>query len=219
MSNTNNGNRYVVDMDGIPYEFGRDIDKLLNKYKNLRWALYHKYAGILAHDFEREELREYIDEQFIKLVKEYDIHSNVDFPGYIKAKLTLRVQNSYIKKNEKYKRNEMLGKKDYTVESLTEAINSDFEDSELLSYVFDDIKFTTLQSELLKELLLNEDREDDAHVISQVANNLDIKRKDVAKELTELKDYVRFKLNAYHEYNRRVELNTGRVYTENNVWE
>lgn len=219
MRNINNGNRYVLDTDGIPYEFGRDLDKLLNQYKNLRWSLYHRYAGILDHDFEREELREYIDEQFIKLVKEYDIHSNVDFPGYIKAKLTLRVQNSYIKKNEKYKRNEMLGKKDYTVESLTESFNTDFEDSELLRYVFDDIEFTTLQSELLKELLVNEEREDDAYVISQVSSKLDIKRKEVAKELTELKDYIRFKINAYHEQNRRIEINSGRVYTENNVWE
>ncbi|MGI4630682.1 hypothetical protein ACR2YW_28040, partial [Klebsiella pneumoniae] len=97
MKKANNGNRYVIDIDGIPVDFERDLDSLLNRYKNLRWSLYHRYAGILSNDFERQELREYIDEQFIKLVKEYNIRSKVDFPGYIKAKLTLRVQNSYVK--------------------------------------------------------------------------------------------------------------------------
>src|SRR5699024_11500089 len=101
--------------------FERELDSLLNRYKKLRWSLYHKYAGILSNDFERQELREYIDEQFIKLVKEYNIRSKVDFPGYIKAKLTLRVQNSYVKKNEKYKRTEIIGKKDYTVEEIGRA--------------------------------------------------------------------------------------------------
>src|SRR5699024_11352639 len=91
---------------------------------------------------------EYIDEQFIKLVKEYNIRSKVDFPGYIKAKLTLRVQNSYVKKNEKYKRTEIIGKKDYTVEALTEDLNEDFEDSKIMCYVFDDIEFTEIQSEI-----------------------------------------------------------------------
>ncbi|MGI4657271.1 hypothetical protein ACR2XU_28105, partial [Klebsiella pneumoniae] len=66
MKKANNGNRYVIDIDGIPVDFERDLDSLLNRYKNLRWSLYHRYAGILSNDFERQELREYIDEQFIK---------------------------------------------------------------------------------------------------------------------------------------------------------
>ncbi|BAO47178.1 RNA polymerase sigma factor [Staphylococcus phage phiSA12] len=219
MKKANNGNRYVIDIDGIPVDFERDLDSLLNRYKNLRWSLYHRYAGILSNDFERQELREYIDEQFIKLVKEYNIRSKVDFPGYIKAKLTLRVQNSYVKKNEKYKRTEIIGKKDYTVESLTEDLNEDFEDNQIMSYVFDDIEFTEVQSELLKELLINPEREDDAFIVSQVAEKFDMKRKEVASELTELRDYVRFKINAYHEYYVKKELNNHRVNTENHIWE
>lgn len=215
----NNGNRYVIDSDGIPIDFERDIDKLLNKYKNLRWSLYHKYAGILSNEAEREDLREYIDEQFIKLVKEYDIHSKVDFPGYIKAKLTLRVRNSYIKKNKKYKSTELIGKKESTVESLTEALTTGIEESELIRYVFDDVEFTELQSILLKELLMNEDMEDEKYIVNKVSEYTQIKRKDVAKELSELKDYVKFKINAYHEHNRHIDSNTHRVYTENNVWE
>lgn len=214
-----NGTRYIIDVDGIPIDFERDIDKLLEKYKNFRWSLYHKYAGILSNDAEREELREYIDEQFIKLVKEYDIHSKVDFPGYIKAKLTLRVRNSYIKKTQKYKNTEMIGKTDYTVESLTESINTGLEESELFSYVFDDVEFTELQSELLKELLVNNAMADDTYIVSQVAEKFQVKRAEVVKELTELRDYVRFKVNAYHEYTRHIDSNTHRVHTENNVWE
>jgi len=214
-----NGTRYIIDTDGIPIDFERDIDKLLEKYKNLRWALYHKYAGILSNDAEREELREYIDEQFIKLVKEYDIRSKVDFPGYIKAKLTLRVRNSYIKKNQKYKNTELIGKNDYTVETLTESLSTGVEESELFSYVFDGVEFTELQSELLKRLLDNNIEGDDTYIVSQIAEQFQVRRAEVVRELTELRDYVRFKINAYHEYNNRASIDNHKVHTENNVWE
>ena len=125
----------------------------------------------------------------------------------------------HAKKNEKYKRTEIIGKKDYTVESLTEDLNEDFEDNQIMSYVFDDIEFTEVQSELLKELLINPEREDDAFIVSQVAEKFDMKRKEVASELTELRDYVRFKINAYHEYYAKKELNNHRVNTENHIWE
>ena len=219
MKKASNGNRYVIDVDGIPVDFERDLDSLLKKYTNLRWSLYHRYAGFLSNDFERQELREYIDEQFIKLVKEYNIRSKVDFPGYIKAKLTLRVQNSYVKKNEKYKRTEIIGKKDYTVESLTKDLNEDLEDNQIINYIFEGIEFTEIQSELLKELLTNLEREDDVFIVSQVAEKFGVERKEVANELTELKDYVRFKINAYHEYYAKKELDNHRVNTENHIWE
>ncbi|AFO70667.1 hypothetical protein SPJ221_151 [Staphylococcus phage vB_SauH_SPJ2] len=219
MKKVNNGNRYIIDLDGIPTDFGRDLDMLLKRYKNLRWSLFHRYSRGMSHDFEKQELREYIDEQFIKLVKEYDIQSKVDFPGYIKTKLTLRVQNSYVKKNNKYKRTELVGKTDYTVESLTQELNVGLEENELLNYVFDDTQFTEVQSELLKELLINTDKEDNAFIVSTVANRLEVERSEVARELTELKDYVKFKINAYHEQNAKRYIKDNKVDKQNHMWE
>src|SRR5690606_39735877 len=60
-------------------------------------ALPISYAGSFADDATRRELRSYIDEQFVKLVKEYDINNPVDFPGYIDKKLKLRVKQTFIK--------------------------------------------------------------------------------------------------------------------------
>ena len=215
----NNGNRYIIDTDGIPHEFERDIDKLLYKYSNLRWSLYHRYSGALSNEAEREELKEYIDEQFIKLVKEYNIHSKVDFPGYIKAKLTLRVRNSFVKKTNRYKSHELISKQEDTVESLAESFSTDFEDSDVINYVFDGIEFTELQSILLKELLTNKEQQEDSAIISQIAKDLMLSHQEVAKELTELKDFIRYKISAYHKYNKKPELNTNRINTENHVWE
>ncbi|AEW47160.1 putative sigma factor [Bacillus phage BCP78] len=92
-----NGNRFSVNTEESTGVFLRDVDKLLHQYKNLRNSIYNQYKTYLADPVSRDELKSYIDEQFIRLVKEYDIGSDVDFPGYIKIKLTYRVKNSYIK--------------------------------------------------------------------------------------------------------------------------
>lgn len=92
-----NGNRFSVNTEESTGVFLRDVDKLLHQYKNLRNSIYNQYKTYLADPISRDELKSYIDEQFIRLVKEYDIGSDVDFPGYIKIKLTYRVKNSYIK--------------------------------------------------------------------------------------------------------------------------
>ena len=215
----NNGNRYITDLDGVNNDFGRDIDKLLTKFKNLRWSLYHRYSGSLRNDVEREELKEYIDEQFIKLVKEYDIHSKVNFPGYIKTKLTLRVQNSYIKKEDKYRRIEMLGKKEGTIEALIETSDgTSIQDNELVNFVFDGVEFTEIQSELLKELITNTERSEDSYIISKVANTLGVERSEVVSELTEVRDYVRFKVKNYYSTTKNY-MPKGRVNTDNDIWD
>ncbi|QEG13711.1 putative RNA polymerase sigma factor [Bacillus phage vB_BspM_MarvelLand] len=92
-----NGNRFSVNTEESTGVFLRDVDKLLHQYKNLRNSIYNQYKSYLADPISRDELKSYIDEQFIRLVKEYDIGSDVDFPGYIKIKLNYRVKNSYIK--------------------------------------------------------------------------------------------------------------------------
>lgn len=210
-------NRYVVDPSMSELE--RDIDTLLYKYQNLRWSLYHRYAGVLSNDAERQELQEYIDEQFIKLVKEYNIRSGVDFPGYIKSKLTLRVRNSYVKKNKKYKRTELLGNKDNTVEMLSEELVSGVNESDVISYVFEGVEFNDIQKLLLHHLIKENGYSEDQAIIRTVAQEIDIPRKEVSQELDELRTYIKFKIDAYHENFTKNLTESGKVNTENTKWE
>lgn len=209
-------NRYVVDPTITDLE--RDVDTLLEKYKNLRWALYHRYARALSNGAERQELQEYIDEQFIKLVKEYNIRSGVDFPGYIKSKLTLRVRNSYVKKNKKYKKTELLGNKDNTVEMLSEQLVSGVNESDVISYVFEGVDFNDTQK-LLLHYLLDDGFYEDSSIIRLVSEELAVQRKDVSKELEELRTYIKFKIDAYHENFTKNLMEHGKVNTENTTWE
>lgn len=101
----------------------RDINRLFKKYTRLRYSLYGKYkngfsfipsksainsyasknhAEIEFPDiYRQQELKEYIDEQTIRLILEYDPNGAVDFPGYVYSKLSKRVRGSYM---ESYKR-------------------------------------------------------------------------------------------------------------------
>ena len=85
----------------------RDVEKLLKQYSHLINSIYHQEASRFTYNTEggrvgdkikQDDLKSYIVYQFITLVKEYDPHSGVDFPYYIKQKLTLRTRHSYIKK-------------------------------------------------------------------------------------------------------------------------
>ena len=87
----------------------RDPEVLLEDYEKLRYKIYkqelprfayldEQTCKVVYNQAEADDLQSYIDYQFIKLVKEYDPTSGVDFPGYIKSKLPLRVKHSYIKR-------------------------------------------------------------------------------------------------------------------------
>lgn len=87
----------------------RDTEKLYKQYSRLRYKLLRQerirfaykdpITGKMVYDKAKvDDLKSYIDYQFVKLVKEYDPNSAVDFPAYIKSKLTLRTRHSYIKR-------------------------------------------------------------------------------------------------------------------------
>lgn len=215
----NNGNRYVIDTEGLSHELDRDIDKLMHNYKNLRYALYYRFANQMDSYVKKEELLEYINEQFIKLVKEYNIHSEVDFPYYIKSKLTMRVRNSYVKKNRDRDSNVVFGNDDDTLETIIESSDSDLYMNDLVSYLFDGVDFTEVESELLHEIFTNDENVDDPIIVSTVASRMEVPRKDVTRTLTELKDFIRFKLHAHESNNKDIDIVKGRVNTENNTWE
>lgn len=100
--------------------YARDADRLYEEYTNLRMSLYNKYQGNFRNQETKNELMSYIDEQFVKLVKEYDINSPVDFPGYVKTKLTARVAYSFVRGKHRDNNREVIMREEGTLQQLLE---------------------------------------------------------------------------------------------------
>lgn len=79
------------------YEFTRDVDRLWVQFEPLRKSVYRKLAPSVPSIADREDLISFINEQFVKLVKEYDPTSGVDFPGYISKMLLVRSKGLYVR--------------------------------------------------------------------------------------------------------------------------
>lgn len=106
--------------------FVKDQEQLLYQYDNLIRSLGKRYSKWCKTKEDRENLYSYIKDAFISLVTEYDPLSGVDFPGYIKGKLALRVYNSYLTSERDYMyRNAPLRAKDYSVSDLLGSRDSD----------------------------------------------------------------------------------------------
>lgn len=137
--------------------FIRDVDKLFHQYRNLRMSVYNTYKGYLSADpVTQDELRSYIDEQFIRLVKEYDIGSDVDFPGYIKIKLHSRVKNSFIKSVFRDKQRVFVTKNSFDVSNLIEQNPCNDEELDyyvVLEYAIGGFNLTHIEKEVLYYLL------------------------------------------------------------------
>lgn len=151
-----NGNRFVVNTNEATGVFLRDVDKLMHQYRNLRLSIYNSFKEYLPDPTSQAELMSYIDEQFVRLVKEYDINGPVDFPGYIKTKLMYRVKHSYIKGEYRDRQRIFVPKNDFDVSNLIE--RSPVKDEELdyyevLEYTLRDVKLTPLEKEILHYLL------------------------------------------------------------------
>jgi hypothetical protein len=151
-----NGNRYFFNTEEMTGVFHRDVDKLMFQYRNLRLSVYNQYKDYLPDPISQSELRSYIDEQFIRLVKEYDINGPVDFPGYIKTKLNYRTKHSFIKGAYRDRQRVFVPKNEFDVTNLIE--QNPFRDEELdyyetLEYALNDMDFSTLEKEILFYIL------------------------------------------------------------------
>lgn len=216
----NNGNRYVIDTDGVGGVFQRDIDKLYHQFANLRHSIYQQHAWKFDSDIKREELKEYIDEQFVILTKEYSVNSPVDFPGYIKKKLTLRVGRSYVQNKLAKDRDEFLGSKDNTVELLAESSTEGITDSELYDYVIKEGNFNDIQYAILDKLLNTNFRYEDSRIVTIVSNEFKLTRDEVKEEFDELYEYVKFRCSKFYELSKDRNLKVeGRVVTQNTDWD
>lgn len=88
--------------ENLDVTFVKDPEQLLYQYDNLIRSLGSRYSKWCKSKEDRENLYSYIKDAFISLVTEYDPLSGVDFPGYIKSKLSLRVYNSYLTSERDY---------------------------------------------------------------------------------------------------------------------
>ncbi|AYJ75225.1 putative RNA polymerase sigma factor 1 [Bacillus phage BSP36] len=151
-----NGNRFMVNTSETRGVFLRDVDKLMHQYRNLRLSVFNQYKDALPDPVSQDELRSYIDEQFVRLVKEYDINGPVDFPGYIKTKLTYRVKHSYIKGEYRDRHRVFVTRNDFDVSNLIEKtplIDEELDYYEVLEYALHDVKLTELEKEILFYIL------------------------------------------------------------------
>ena len=98
-------------------KYPRDLSTMYKQYRHLREHIgkkeyerfiYHYANHTVVDKAKIDDLDSYINYEFIKLVQEYDPTSPVDFPGYIKSKLTLRTKHSYLKSYFKHMYRESL---------------------------------------------------------------------------------------------------------------
>lgn len=147
-----NGNRYLVNTNEATGVFLRDVDKLMHQYRNLRMSVYNQFKEYMPDPISQSELRSYIDEQFVRLVKEYDINGPVDFPGYIKTKLTYRVKHSYIKGEYRDRQRVFVPRNEFDVSNLIErnpVRDEELDYYEALEYALNNVKLTELEKEIL----------------------------------------------------------------------
>lgn len=194
-----NGNRYVVNTNEHTGVFLRDVDKLLHQYTNLRLSIYNQYKNYLPDPVSQSELKSYIDEQFVRLVKEYDINGPVDFPGYIKKKLTYRVKHSYIKGSYRDRQRVFVPKNEFDISNLmdkTPMMDEELDYYEALEYALSDVKLDELEKEVLF-LMLQE--MSDAEIERNIRKKFEVHKrrvgtKHIRKVIEEMKTFLKTRL-------------------------
>lgn len=186
----------------LPNTAPRDVEALLKQYSNLINSIYQQESsrftyntdsGRVGDKIKQDDLRSYIIYQFITLVKEYDPHSGVDFPYYIKEKLTLRTRHSYIKKvfRDEYREvsddassNSVLA--NVSTKELSEEFNRNYGDISLL----DGVSYTPLQEAIL-DLWLEGTMTNGAVVKTLQQEDSSLTSKEINQDINLLKEHLR----------------------------
>lgn len=200
MSKTNNvgvysGNRYVYSGEGNAPIFERDVDKLYVQYENLRMNVFYNYRKNFENDYAtQQELKSYIDEQFIILVKEYDINSKVDFPGYIKTKLYARVSQSFVRGRHRDAGREVLERENYQIQDMLDDYHYRHEDYSM-ELLLEDI-FRNREVTELEESILNmwADLESDTAISRELSKVYDITQREVTEAMECLREDIKERL-------------------------
>lgn len=180
-----NGNRFMVNTNEATGVFLRDVDKLFYQYTNLRLYVFNQYKKYLPDPVSQDELKSYIDEQFVRLVKEYDIGGDVDFPGYIKTKLNYRVKHSYIKGEYRDRQRVFVPRNDFDVSNLIEqtpSLDEELDYYAALEFALRDVELSILEKEIVFLIL----RElSDIEIVNEVS------KKHPKTSITNIKDTMK----------------------------
>lgn len=192
-----NGNRFVINTDESTGVFLRDVDKLVHQYRNLRLSVYNQYKDYLPDPISQQELRSYIDEQFVRLVKEYDINGPVDFPGYIKTKLNYRVKHSYIKGEYRDRQRVFVPRNDFDVFNLIEKspmMDEELDYYEALEYALHDIEFTSMEKEILFYILQEKNDSSIERKIKKAYKDEKVSSSSVRDTIKRMKSFLKERL-------------------------
>ncbi|AMW62538.1 RNA polymerase sigma factor [Bacillus phage AaronPhadgers] len=194
-----NGAGFLKNVEETNGVFSRDPEQLFHQYKNLRVSVYNKYKGYIPDEATRAELMSYISEQFLRLVKEYDINGPVDFPFYVDNKLKLRVKNSFIKNNYRDKSRVFTTKHDFDVTDLiemNESMDSLLEEMEVLEAALYGVKLDEIDRDILT-LLVRENT--DSYIIkilvAKYARDGAVPALLIEEKLADLKELLRTRLH------------------------
>ncbi|ASR79370.1 RNA polymerase sigma factor [Bacillus phage Zainny] len=194
-----NGAGFLKNIEETSGVFSRDPEQLFHQYKNLRVSVYNKYKGYIPDEATRAELMSYISEQFLRLVKEYDINGPVDFPFYVDNKLKLRVKNSFIKNNYRDKSRVFTTKHDFDVTDLiemNESMDSLLEEMEVLEAALYGVKLDEIDRDILT-LLVRENT--DSYIIkilvAKYARDGAVPALLIEEKLADLKELLRTRLH------------------------
>lgn len=194
-----NGNRYVDESEGGRGVFSRDADRLFLEYTNLRKKIYNTQKYKFPDEATRKELESYIDEQFVKLVKEYEINSPVDFPGYIKTKLNLRVSQVFIRGRYRDLEREPIMSNDWDIENLLayEEVDEYLKDkgNDVLGHLLVGLPLTDIQKVILETWL--DHPMPQTTVVTRLTKQFDLTRVEADEEIEELKEYLGYRLKGY----------------------
>lgn len=155
MSSLNDKNsRVVSDKDLLS---SRDVDTLYERYQPLRLALYRDYHSYLPNKASKEDLVSFINEQFVRLCYEFDVAGDMDFAGYIKTMLTLRVKHSFVDKEYRTRTKEPVGVEDdiRLQASETGVADEEFEKlrSEFVDMIMHNANLTDFDKEIIQLLM------------------------------------------------------------------
>lgn len=189
------GSRYAVQNSDTP--FARDVDVLFAQYKPLRLRVYGQLNHNMAKAVDQEDLTSFINEHFVRLVKEYDPSSGVDLPGYISIMLPMRSKHSFLDSVKKQAEKEGTTEGDDEVLSFLEnSTQETIEDDPqpFLGYLHQMVTMNEMEDEILGLLLAYERPYD---IEQSLKAEYNITSKEAKHAIQEVRDVVGFVYDRY----------------------
>ena len=189
------GSRYSTIGDDT--ELARDVDTLYDKYMPLRKKIAGMLSGRLNRQVDKDDLISFVNEHFVRLVKEYDPTSNVDFPGYISIMLPLRARASFMGSLDRvYSRENTTDGDEDVLSFLDNSSNRENLESikGLLEYITSSVDLNETEYVILEGMLEGKritKLEDDAIISSGIS------RSDAKALISEVKQAIRSIVETY----------------------